>query len=42
MLVCCRWKPKNFAKPELMKILQDAVEDSYKRLLVPLLTRSYR
>ncbi|XP_067091826.1 S1 RNA-binding domain-containing protein 1 [Osmerus mordax] len=37
-----RWKPKNFAKPELMKILEDAVEDSYKRLLVPLLTRSYR
>uniref|UniRef100_A0A673X4Z4 S1 RNA-binding domain-containing protein 1 n=1 Tax=Salmo trutta TaxID=8032 RepID=A0A673X4Z4_SALTR len=37
-----RWRPKGYAREELMKILRDAVEDSYKRLLLPLLSRSYR
>uniref|UniRef100_W5UB68 S1 RNA-binding domain-containing protein 1 n=1 Tax=Ictalurus punctatus TaxID=7998 RepID=W5UB68_ICTPU len=37
-----RWRPQGFARPELMKILNSAVEDSYKRLLMPLLSRGYR
>ncbi|KAG7334245.1 hypothetical protein KOW79_002652 [Hemibagrus wyckioides] len=37
-----RWRPQGFARPELMKILNSAVEDSYKRLLLPMLSRSYR
>uniref|UniRef100_A0A8C8FK07 S1 motif domain-containing protein n=1 Tax=Oncorhynchus tshawytscha TaxID=74940 RepID=A0A8C8FK07_ONCTS len=37
-----RWRPKGYPREELMKILRDAVEDSYKRLLLPLLSRSYR
>ncbi|XP_060781594.1 S1 RNA-binding domain-containing protein 1 isoform X2 [Neoarius graeffei] len=37
-----RWRPQGFARPELMKILNSAIEDSYKRLLLPLLSRSYR
>uniref|UniRef100_A0A6I8R1Y7 S1 RNA-binding domain 1 n=1 Tax=Xenopus tropicalis TaxID=8364 RepID=A0A6I8R1Y7_XENTR len=37
-----RWRPKQFARPELMKILHNSVEDSYKRLLYPLLCREYR
>ncbi|KAJ7984975.1 hypothetical protein DPEC_G00360340 [Dallia pectoralis] len=37
-----RWRPKAHAREELMKILQGAVEDSYKRLMIPLLSRSYR
>ncbi|GAA6070434.1 S1 RNA-binding domain-containing protein 1 isoform X1 [Tachysurus ichikawai] len=37
-----RWRPLEFARPELMKILNSAVEDSYKRLLLPMLSRSYR
>ncbi|XP_060728120.1 S1 RNA-binding domain-containing protein 1 isoform X2 [Tachysurus vachellii] len=37
-----RWRPQVFARPELMKILNSAVEDSYKRLLLPMLSRSYR
>ncbi|KAM9477849.1 S1 RNA-binding domain-containing protein 1 [Clarias gariepinus] len=37
-----RWRPQGFARPELMKILNSAVEDSYKRRLVPLLSRGYR
>uniref|UniRef100_A0A8C7S0Y5 S1 RNA binding domain 1 n=1 Tax=Oncorhynchus mykiss TaxID=8022 RepID=A0A8C7S0Y5_ONCMY len=37
-----RWKPNGYTREELMKILRDAVEDSYKRLLFPLLSRSYR
>uniref|UniRef100_A0A5F8G4Z4 S1 RNA binding domain 1 n=1 Tax=Monodelphis domestica TaxID=13616 RepID=A0A5F8G4Z4_MONDO len=32
-----RWRPSQFARPELMKILHDSVEDSYKRLIYPLL-----
>ncbi|KAK3554800.1 hypothetical protein QTP70_033497 [Hemibagrus guttatus] len=37
-----RWRPQGFARPELMKILNSAVEDSYKRLLLPMLSRTYR
>ncbi|KAI4888639.1 hypothetical protein NFI96_027067 [Prochilodus magdalenae] len=37
-----RWRPQGFARPELMKILNNAVEDSYKRLITPLLCRGYR
>ncbi|XP_040286259.1 S1 RNA-binding domain-containing protein 1 isoform X1 [Bufo bufo] len=37
-----RWRPKQFARPEFMKILQSSVEDSYKRLIYPLLCREYR
>ncbi|KAM5163536.1 S1 RNA-binding domain-containing protein 1 [Mantella aurantiaca] len=37
-----RWRPKQFAKPELMTILRNSVEDSYKRLIYPLLCREYR
>ncbi|XP_027721379.1 S1 RNA-binding domain-containing protein 1 isoform X1 [Vombatus ursinus] len=37
-----RWRPLRFARPELMKILHDSVEDSYKRLIYPLLCREYR
>ncbi|XP_064173426.1 S1 RNA-binding domain-containing protein 1 [Anguilla rostrata] len=37
-----RWRPKGYASNELMKILHDAVEDSYKRLIQPLLCRGYR
>ncbi|XP_056677231.1 S1 RNA-binding domain-containing protein 1 isoform X2 [Monodelphis domestica] len=37
-----RWRPSQFARPELMKILHDSVEDSYKRLIYPLLCREYR
>ncbi|XP_051831161.1 S1 RNA-binding domain-containing protein 1 [Antechinus flavipes] len=37
-----RWRPLRFARPELMKILHDSVEDAYKRLIYPLLCREYR
>ncbi|KAG2467323.1 S1 RNA-binding domain-containing protein 1 [Polypterus senegalus] len=37
-----RWRPKGYAREELFKILKDAVEDSYKRLIYPLLCRTYR
>ncbi|KPP71057.1 hypothetical protein Z043_110066 [Scleropages formosus] len=37
-----RWRPKACAREDLMKILNSAVEDSYKRLIMPLLCRSYR
>uniref|UniRef100_A0A8C9VQ45 S1 RNA binding domain 1 n=1 Tax=Scleropages formosus TaxID=113540 RepID=A0A8C9VQ45_SCLFO len=37
-----RWRPKAYAREDLMKILNSAVEDSYKRLIMPLLCRSYR
>uniref|UniRef100_A0A8C2TI08 S1 RNA-binding domain-containing protein 1 n=1 Tax=Coturnix japonica TaxID=93934 RepID=A0A8C2TI08_COTJA len=37
-----RWRPKQFLKPELMKILQNSVEDAYKRLIYPLLCREFR
>ncbi|XP_075931908.1 S1 RNA-binding domain-containing protein 1 [Anarhichas minor] len=37
-----RWRPKTLAKEELRAIIKNAVEDSYKRLILPFLTRSYR
>ncbi|XP_065257292.1 S1 RNA-binding domain-containing protein 1 [Emys orbicularis] len=37
-----RWRPKRYAKPELMKLLHNSVEDSYKRLIYPLLCREFR
>ncbi|XP_030603321.1 S1 RNA-binding domain-containing protein 1 [Archocentrus centrarchus] len=37
-----RWRPKTFARKELHAIIRNAVEDSYKRLILPFLTRSYR
>uniref|UniRef100_A0A8D0F9I3 S1 RNA-binding domain-containing protein 1 n=1 Tax=Strix occidentalis caurina TaxID=311401 RepID=A0A8D0F9I3_STROC len=37
-----RWRPKQFLKPELMRILRNSVEDSYKRLIYPLLCREFR
>ncbi|XP_069000462.1 S1 RNA-binding domain-containing protein 1 [Embiotoca jacksoni] len=37
-----RWRPKTFAREELFAVLKNAVEDSYKRLILPFLTRSYR
>ncbi|XP_060610383.2 S1 RNA-binding domain-containing protein 1 [Anolis sagrei] len=37
-----RWRPKAFAKPELMQLLRDSVDDSYKRLIYPLLCREIR
>ncbi|XP_067278032.1 S1 RNA-binding domain-containing protein 1 isoform X2 [Pseudorasbora parva] len=37
-----RWRPQGFARPELMTILKNAAEDSYKRLILPFLSRGYR
>ncbi|KAM9848008.1 S1 RNA-binding domain-containing protein 1 [Aulostomus maculatus] len=37
-----RWRPKTFARAELNAIIKRAVEDSYKRLILPFLTRTYR
>ncbi|KAH0622759.1 hypothetical protein JD844_025381 [Phrynosoma platyrhinos] len=37
-----KWRPKAYAKPELMELLRDSVEDSYKRLIYPLLCREFR
>ncbi|XP_023660157.1 S1 RNA-binding domain-containing protein 1 [Paramormyrops kingsleyae] len=37
-----RWWPKGYAAEEKMEILKGAAEDSYKRLILPLLSRSYR
>uniref|UniRef100_A0A8D0H2P2 S1 RNA-binding domain-containing protein 1 n=1 Tax=Sphenodon punctatus TaxID=8508 RepID=A0A8D0H2P2_SPHPU len=37
-----RWRPKSYARPELMKVLHYSVEDSYKRLIYPLLCREFR
>nr|XP_046258077.1 S1 RNA-binding domain-containing protein 1 [Scatophagus argus] len=37
-----RWRPRTFAREELRVIIRNAVEDSYKRLILPFLTRSYR
>ncbi|XP_068014984.1 S1 RNA-binding domain-containing protein 1 isoform X4 [Melanerpes formicivorus] len=36
------WRPKQFLKPELMRILRNSVEDAYKRLIYPLLCREFR
>ncbi|XP_067844886.1 S1 RNA-binding domain-containing protein 1 [Heptranchias perlo] len=37
-----RWRPRSFARPEFMKLLKDSAEDSYKRLIYPLLCREFR
>uniref|UniRef100_UPI0037E8AED0 S1 RNA-binding domain-containing protein 1 n=1 Tax=Semicossyphus pulcher TaxID=241346 RepID=UPI0037E8AED0 len=37
-----RWRTRTFAREELNAIIRNAVEDSYKRLILPFLTRSYR
>uniref|UniRef100_UPI00398E89E4 S1 RNA-binding domain-containing protein 1 n=1 Tax=Pristiophorus japonicus TaxID=55135 RepID=UPI00398E89E4 len=37
-----RWRPRSFARPEFMKILTDSADDSYKRLIYPLLCREFR
>ncbi|XP_069787193.1 S1 RNA-binding domain-containing protein 1 isoform X2 [Narcine bancroftii] len=37
-----RWRPRGFARPELMKLLMNSAEDSYKRLIYPLLCREFR
>ncbi|XP_070804415.1 S1 RNA-binding domain-containing protein 1 [Pituophis catenifer annectens] len=37
-----RWRPKAFASPELMELLRYSIEDSYKRLIYPLLCREFR
>uniref|UniRef100_A0A8C5T348 S1 RNA-binding domain-containing protein 1 n=1 Tax=Malurus cyaneus samueli TaxID=2593467 RepID=A0A8C5T348_9PASS len=37
-----RWRPKQFLKPEFMRILRSSVEDAYKRLIYPLLCREFR
>uniref|UniRef100_A0A8C6QUN2 S1 RNA-binding domain-containing protein 1 n=1 Tax=Nannospalax galili TaxID=1026970 RepID=A0A8C6QUN2_NANGA len=37
-----RWRPRGFARPELMKILHSSLDDSFKRLIVPLLCREFR
>ncbi|KAL4701561.1 hypothetical protein H8959_015565 [Pygathrix nigripes] len=37
-----RWRPRGFARPELMKILRDSLNDSFKRLIYPLLCREFR
>uniref|UniRef100_A0AAY4D7N0 S1 motif domain-containing protein n=1 Tax=Denticeps clupeoides TaxID=299321 RepID=A0AAY4D7N0_9TELE len=37
-----RWRPRGFAQPEMMNILGNAVKDSYKRLILPLLCRRFR
>ncbi|XP_078085806.1 S1 RNA-binding domain-containing protein 1 [Mustelus asterias] len=37
-----RWRPRHFARPEFMKLLKDSTEDSYKRLIYPLLCREFR
>ncbi|KAM4591014.1 S1 RNA-binding domain-containing protein 1 [Odontesthes bonariensis] len=37
-----RWRTKMYAREELCAIIKNAVEDSFKRLILPFLTRSYR
>uniref|UniRef100_A0A8C3B019 S1 RNA binding domain 1 n=1 Tax=Cyclopterus lumpus TaxID=8103 RepID=A0A8C3B019_CYCLU len=37
-----RWKPRTFVKEEFRAIIKSAVEDSYKRLILPFFTRSFR
>ncbi|KAK7795839.1 hypothetical protein U0070_025549, partial [Myodes glareolus] len=37
-----RWRPRGFARPELMQILRNSLDDSFKRLIVPLLCREFR
>ncbi|KAM7028007.1 S1 RNA-binding domain-containing protein 1 [Passerculus sandwichensis] len=37
-----RWRPKQFLKPDFMRLLRSSVEDAYKRLIYPLLCREFR
>nr|XP_061821469.1 S1 RNA-binding domain-containing protein 1-like [Nerophis lumbriciformis] len=37
-----RWKPKTYAREEHQALIKSAVDDSYKRLVLPFLTRMYR
>ncbi|KAM3840699.1 LOW QUALITY PROTEIN: S1 RNA-binding domain-containing protein 1-like [Vipera latastei] len=37
-----RWRPKAYASAELMELLRYSIEDSYKRLVYPLLCREFR
>lgn len=37
-----RWRPKKIPSGEHQLIIKNAVEDSYKRLILPFFTRSYR
>ncbi|XP_035128544.1 S1 RNA-binding domain-containing protein 1 isoform X1 [Callithrix jacchus] len=37
-----RWRPRSFARPEVMKILHNSLDDSFKRLIYPLLCREFR
>uniref|UniRef100_A0A673B5Y6 S1 RNA binding domain 1 n=1 Tax=Sphaeramia orbicularis TaxID=375764 RepID=A0A673B5Y6_9TELE len=37
-----RWKPKTFLREELLAMIKNAIEDSFKRLILPFLTRGYR
>ncbi|XP_053445713.1 S1 RNA-binding domain-containing protein 1 isoform X2 [Nycticebus coucang] len=37
-----RWRPRGFARPELMQILNNSLDDSFKRLIYPLLCREFR
>ncbi|MEJ1269914.1 S1 RNA binding domain 1 [Cricetulus griseus] len=37
-----RWRPRGFARPEIMQILRNSLDDSFKRLIVPLLCREFR
>ncbi|XP_016893012.1 S1 RNA-binding domain-containing protein 1 isoform X2 [Cynoglossus semilaevis] len=37
-----RWRLKTFVRPDLHTLMTNAVEDSFKRLVLPFLVRSYR
>ncbi|KAM9808531.1 S1 RNA-binding domain-containing protein 1 [Syngnathus typhle] len=37
-----RWKPKMYARDDHQALIKDSVEDSYKRLIVPFLSRTFR
>ncbi|XP_077351883.1 S1 RNA-binding domain-containing protein 1 isoform X2 [Festucalex cinctus] len=37
-----RWKPKSHARQAHQALIKDSVEDAYKRLIVPFLSRTYR
>ncbi|KAM5252146.1 S1 RNA-binding domain-containing protein 1 isoform 2-T2 [Hipposideros larvatus] len=37
-----RWRPRSYVRPELTNILQDSLNDSFKRLIHPLLCRELR
>ncbi|KAM3605670.1 uncharacterized protein V6R79_002680 [Siganus canaliculatus] len=37
-----RWRTRTFARDELCTVIKNAIEDSYKRLILPFLTRTYR